>query len=96
MSDELTILCFRTGRPDFILVDGATKSRCGQCGHDVWISPSSLRMMSQAAPCNALIACEVCCRETMKTSSERVEILPLNSDQVMEIKDTLANRKRRN
>lgn len=96
MSDELTILCFRTGRPDFVLVDGAMKAKCGQCGHEVWISPSSLRMMSQAAHGKALIACEVCCRELMKTSEEPIQILPLNQDQVDEIKEAMANLKRRN
>lgn len=90
--DEVVILCFRTTNPNVLIVDGARKTICEICRHDVWIAPSSLRMKAKM---KAKVVCDVC--EKLKPKpGEIIEIAPLNKDQVGEIKDALENRKHRN
>jgi hypothetical protein len=90
--DEIVILCFRTTNPKVLVVDGASKTKCEQCGHDVWIAPSSRRMKQQM---KAKVVCEVC--ENLKPKPGQViDIAPINNEQIGEIKDTIKNRKNRN
>lgn len=90
--DEVLILCFRTTNPDALVVDGATKTKCESCGHDVWIAPSSRRMKGKM---KARIVCDMC--EKLKPKpGEVIEVLALNKEQRQEIADTLENRKHRN
>lgn len=90
--DEIVILCFRATNPNVLIVDGASKTECESCGHDVWIAPSSRRIKAQM---KAKIVCDVC--EKLKPKpGEVIEVLALNNEQRQEIADTLQNRKRRN
>jgi hypothetical protein len=90
--DQVVLLCFRTNNPKIFIVDGASKTKCEQCGHDVWIAPSSRKIRQQH---KAKVVCEVC--EPLKPKpGEVVDIAPLSKEQVGEIKDTLENRKHRN
>lgn len=92
--DEVVILCFRTTNPDVLVVDGASKTKCDTCGHEVWIAPTSRRMRQQM---KARIVCELCGRQDLRPKpGEVTEILPINKEQIQEIKDTLENRKHRN
>jgi len=93
-NDDVVILCFRTTRPDVLIVDGASKTKCETCGHEVWIAPTSRRMRQQM---KAKVVCDVCGRaELIPKPGEVTEILPTNKEQIQEIQDTLENRKRRN
>lgn len=90
--DEVVILCFRTTNPNVLIVDGASKTKCEGCGHDVWIAPSSRRMKEQM---KARVVCEVCEKLEPKPG-EVIEVRALNKEQRQEIADTFKNRKRRN
>lgn len=90
--DQVVILCFRAGNPRVLVVDGASKTKCETCGHDVWIAPSSRRMRQEM---KAKIVCEVC-QELKAKPGEVIEVLGLNNEQKQEISDTIANLKRRN
>lgn len=95
MTDEdIVILCFRTTRPDVLIVDGASKAKCETCDHEVWVAPTSRRMMDQR---KVKVVCDVCVRGELKLKpGEVTEIQPINREQIQEIRDTLENRKRRN
>jgi hypothetical protein len=90
--DEIVILCFRTTNPKVFVVDGASKTKCEQCGHEVWISPFSRKKRQEL---KAKVVCDVC--EKLKPKPGQViDIAPINNEQIGEIKDTLENRKNRN
>lgn len=90
--DEVIILCFRTTNPRVLIVDGASKTKCETCGHDVWIAPSSRRMREKM---KTKVVCDVC--ENLKPKpGEVIQIAPISKEQIQEVSDTLDNRKRRN
>lgn len=86
------ILCFRTDNPNVLLVDGASKAKCEKCQYDVWISPSSLKIRENKG---AIIVCNICEDLRLKPGVP-IPVLPLNNDQITEIKDALWNRNNRN
>jgi hypothetical protein len=92
MADDegVVILCFRVGNPRVLIVDGMSKEKCEKCRHDVWIAPSSLKMKEKF---KATVVCDVC--QPMRSMPFK-DILPLNNEQISEIKDALWNRKTRN
>lgn len=87
--EEVIILCFRTDNPGVLMVPGTSKTKCEKCQHDVWISPSSLKIQKQM---KTKVVCDVC--EKMKPGT--VDVLPLNKEQIGEIKDGLWDQKNRN
>jgi hypothetical protein len=89
--DETTILCNRTTNPKTLIVDGATKTKCETCGHEVWIAPSSKRVLEKM---KARVVCDVC--GLRPKPGEVLEVQALNNEQRQEIAETLENRKRRN
>lgn len=93
-NDNVVILCNRTTRRDTLIVDGASKTKCETCGHEVWIAPTSRKMRQQM---KVKVVCDVCGhQELMPKPGEVTEIAPISKEQVGEIRDTLENRKRRN
>ncbi len=87
--DEILIVCYRTTNPKVLIVDGASKTRCEKCRQDVWIAPSSRKVREKTG---AKVVCEICVRPDVPVS----DVLPISNEQIVEIKDTLENRKRRN
>jgi len=90
-ADQVMILCFRTTNPTVLVVDGASKTKCEDCGHDIWIAPTSRRMRQEL---KARVICEVCGKK--RVESEKVDMVPMTREQHQEIADTLENRKHRN
>jgi len=88
--DEVIILCFRIDNPRTMLVPGASKTKCSKCQKEVWIAPSSLKIQKKM---KAIVVCDVCHRSQ---APQVVDILPLNNDQIGEIKDAVWNQKNRN
>lgn len=91
--EEVIILCFRTDNPKVLIVPGTSKTKCERCQHDVWIAPSSIKIRQEH---KAKVVCDIC--ETLKPKPGVVEfdVLPLNNEQLDEIKDGLWNKKTRN
>lgn len=92
MFDQVIILCFRTSNPGVLVVDGASKTRCEKCAHDVWISPYSRKKRQEL---KAKVLCEIC-GIPKPSPDEEIEIAPLHKEQIQEIRDTLENMKNRN
>lgn len=92
-NDEVVILCYRTCNQDVLIVDGASQTKCQTCGQDVWIAPSSVEVRKQM---NATVVCEVCGKKVLKAQIGSIDFMPITREQVEEISDTIANRKRRN
>lgn len=92
--NDIVILCFRTTNPDVLIVDGASKTKCDTCAHEVWIAPTSRQMRHQT---KARIVCESCGHQELRPKpGEVTEFAPISKEQIQEIKDTLENRKHRN
>lgn len=90
--DQIVIMCFRTGNHLILVVDGASKTHCEQCWHDVWIAPSSRKARVEM---KAKVICEVCDPLKVKPG-EIVDVAPIANAQVSEIRDTINSQKRRN
>lgn len=90
--DQVVIVCFRTGNPNVFVVDGASKTKCEQCGHEVWIAPSSRKSRIEL---KARVICQVC-QPLRPKPGEIIDIAPLTNEQIGEIQGTIENQKRRN
>lgn len=90
--DEVIILCFRTDNPNALIVPGTQKTKCEECQYDVWIAPSSLKIMEKM---KAKIVCTIC-QHLKPKPGEILDVLPLNNDQIGEIQDAFWNKKNRN
>lgn len=90
--DQVVIMCSRVGNPHVLIVDGASKTKCEQCGHDVWIAPSSRKMRIEL---KAKVICEAC-HPLRPKPGEAIDVVPLTKEQIGEIQGTIENQKRRN
>lgn len=64
-------------------LDGAKQMPCHKCGHDVWVSPSSLPILESKPDME--IMCLQCAQEMAESEDEEVKIIPLSDLQKKEI-----------
>lgn len=88
--EEVVILCYRTSNPNALLVAGAAKTKCQKCQYEVWIAPSSVKILLKM---KAKVMCDQCYNPK---ADPHTDILPLNNEQIGEIKDAKWADKNRN
>jgi len=89
MIEASVIICYRTSMRVFV-VDGSSKTQCEECKAEVWIAPSSREIKAKS---NGRVVCDQCGQKYLTPGSV---VVPFLQEQLQEINDTLANRKRRN
>lgn len=80
--DQKWIVSGRIGCGEAKPAPGSDVSSCSECGHAVWLSPSSLQVISED-PENFTVICMDCAEPHIKQHPE--EIMPVNNGQLKEI-----------
>lgn len=56
--EPVVVICLRTTVRKNL--DAATVGQCAECGHDVWVAPSSLAILKQFPPPRGKLVCREC------------------------------------
>ena len=79
MSDEIPTLVCTLVSKGASKVEGCTIGKCAECGKEVWLSPSSVKMLETR---EMVLCCLPCCEASV---SPDATIEPLNKDQKSEL-----------
>ena len=89
MSDENFLICGVVEVVDLPIV-GSVLANCSHCGRGIWVSPTGQRILAKESPTLLCIPCgDVHIRE-----DDEAEIMPLNAEQVAEIRTEIERRRR--
>jgi hypothetical protein len=80
------IVAFRVDHPGAYSVPGGSVRPCCECGHDMYLAPSSVALMAEHA--GALPLCHVCFTDRYEAGA--VTSVPPTPQQVAEIRAALA------
>jgi Fe-S-cluster-containing dehydrogenase component len=69
---------------------GSVKRNCADCDAVVWVAPTGLRTIAEKG---AIPVCLTCVAERVQRDPDP-RVMPVSPEQVQEIRDTLAHRRR--
>jgi hypothetical protein len=84
-SDAAYLVCLPVKGGGSLIIPGSTKTRCGDCGERVWISPASLRLSKKR---HLKIVC-MPCADVRAEKDDNLQIQPPTEEQRQEIRDMI-------
>jgi len=81
--ENLTVMCMPVDMGG-TQVSGSTVGRCGGCGRDVWVSPST----RDSVPVGAILRCVFCVKDEVEANGEPSKIVS-TEQQTREIREEL-------